>query len=164
MSDLSIKLFPDAVLRQECTRIRHFDEQLRSFIEHLKMTMYGQPGGIGIAAPQVGRAIQVALVDVSSKVSGAPLRVLINPKIRTQANAITFREGCMSLPHFTANVTRWSEVTVEFRSVEGQLQRCSAKGIEAICIQHEVDHLNGLLFVDRVTSLKSDVFRRKRYS
>jgi peptide deformylase len=158
-----IKTFPEAVLRRLCRPVSRIDKKTVQFVDKLIKTMKKQPGGVGIAAPQVGVATRIAIVDVRPKDPSAKQLILINPKIIKQAKKKTFREGCMSLPDFTANVTRWVEIEIESLGLDGNLYRHHARGIEAICVQHEIDHLNGMLFIDRVRSLKSDVFRRKRY-
>jgi len=163
MATHSIRTFPDPVLRKVCAPVKRVDAAIRRFTEQLTETMYQQPGGIGIAAPQVGVTKQIAIVDVSSKVTLAQRLVLINPKVIRHDGSRQLREGCMSLPDFTANVVRSVEIEVEYLDEDGELMCHQATGIEAVCIQHEIDHLNGLLFIDRVGSVKSDVFRRKRY-
>ena len=158
-----IRQFPDPVLRKVSAPVNKIDGALVSLVERLIETMRKQPGGIGIAAPQIGVLKRVAVVDVSPKVAQAKLLVLINPEIISLDKGETFREGCMSLPDYTANVKRWEGVRLQYRDMQFKLQEIMSSGLEARCIQHEVDHLNGILFVDRVSSLKSDVFRRKRY-
>jgi len=163
MPHFSIKKFPNPVLRKPCTLVKSIDKTTKAFIDRLIATMYAQPGGIGIAAPQVGISKQIAIVDVSPKDPKAQRLVLINPRIIRSQNKHIFREGCMSLPDYTANVIRYTHVELEYLNLSGRKLRFWAEGIEAICIQHEVDHLNGKLFIDRVASLKRDVFRRRRY-
>lgn len=163
MSKLKIRQFPDPVLRKVCAPVKHLDRDLPLFIDLLIETMRQQPGGIGIAAPQVGVLKRIAIVDVSPKVERATMKILINPVIVTLKEEHVLREGCMSLPDFTANVRRALKVRVRFQDRKLQWMEHFASGIEAHCIQHEIDHLNGILFVDRVGSLKSDVFPRKKY-
>ena len=163
MPELKICQFPDPVLRKISNPVEHFNRELESFIDRLIETMKHQPGGIGIAAPQVGVLKRVAVVDVSPKVKGATMKVLINPVIIALQEAQVLREGCMSLPDFTANVKRACRIHIKFQDRNLKWQEAFTSGIEARCIQHEIDHLNGILFVDRVSSLKSDVFPRKKY-
>ncbi len=131
--------------------------------EKLEETMEAQPGGIGIAAPQVGVLRQVAIVDVSPKEAGTQRLILINPVILERFEEKIVREGCMSLPHYTANVTRAGRIRLRWFDLEMRRREKVSSELEAICIQHEVDHLNGMLFLDRVGCLNSDVFRRKKY-
>jgi len=163
MTAWNIKQFPDQLLRRVSKPVDVIDSSIQLVARKLIQTMRQQPGGIGIAAPQVGILKRIAIVDISRKVKGASCHVMINPVIVKRAQKRTFREGCMSLPDYTANAYRWNEVVVEWCNLKGGLERYVAVGIEAICMQHEVDHLDGVLFIDRVGSLKSDVFRRLRY-
>ena len=163
MSSLKIRTFPDSVLRKVSEPITKVDRSIRSFVDRLIETMRHQPGGIGIAAPQVGVLKRVAIVDVSLKLPGARLLVMINPVIISAENYQVSREGCMSLPDYTANIKRAERLVLKWQDLGLKDHQMAAEGLEARCIQHEVDHLNGMLFVDRAASLKSDVFRRKRY-
>ena len=163
MSLLSIRKFPDPVLRKPAVPVERIDRRIRSFVDSLIKTMRNQPGGIGIAATQVGSLKQIAIVDVSLKVPNAGLVILINPVIVTFEDEEVFREGCMSLPDYTANVKRARRITVKYQDIELKSCEIITSGLEARCIQHEIDHLHGKLFLDRVASVKSDVFPRKRY-
>jgi peptide deformylase len=163
MPSLKIRTFPDAVLRKVSEPVSHRDHSVRALVDRLIETMRRQPGGIGIAAPQVGVSKQIAVVDVSSKISDALLLVLINPVIISAEDYQISREGCMSLPDYTANIKRAHRLVIKWQDLSFREHQMCAEGLEARCIQHEIDHLNGMLFVDRATSLKSDVFRRKRY-
>ena len=162
-SILKIRTFPDPILRKVCAPVEKIDAKLVAFIRALMKTMEAQSGGIGIAAPQVGVLKQVAIVDVTPKNPSAQRLVLINPVILERFDEKIIREGCMSLPHYTANIARANRVTIAWRDLSWKLQQNTFSGIEAVCLQHEVDHLNGMLFLDRVSCLNSDVFRRKRY-
>lgn len=163
MASSTIRQFPDPILRTVSAPVKKFDRTAESLVEKLITIMRSQPGGIGIAAPQIGVLRQVAIVDVSPKVSGAKMLILINPKIITLEKPAIFREGCMSLPDYTANVSRAERIHLKWQGMDSRERELVTSGLEARCIQHEIDHLNGLLFVDRVSSLKSDIFRRKRY-
>ena len=163
MSSLKIRTFPDSVLRKVSEPIAKVDHSICSFVDRLIETMRHQPGGIGIAAPQVGVLKRIAIVDVSLKVPGARLLILLNPIIISIENYQVSREGCMSLPDYTANIKRAERLVLKWQDLGLKDHQMTAEGLEARCNQHEVDHLNGMLFVDRAASLKSDVFRRKRY-
>ena len=117
MSDFSIRRFPDPILREISTPIERIDVPLRHFIDSLIKTMHQQPGGIGIAAPQVGIPKRIAIVDVSKKERGRKRLVLINPTVVEARHPIISREGCMSLPDFTANVKRFSEIYISWFDV-----------------------------------------------
>jgi len=162
MAVLPIRLFPDPILRKQCRLIRWPDPELEKFIGDLEETLYAQPGGIGIAAPQVGVGKRLILLDVSPKDPTKQLEIMINPFIRRTEGEILSREGCMSIPDYTANVKRFQRIFLEWTDKKGKARQRMASGIEAVCLQHEIDHLNGVLFIDRVVSLKTDVFPRKR--
>jgi peptide deformylase len=131
-------------------------------------TMRAAPACVGLAAPQIGELARVFCMDVSGHPkarSCAGLVVLVNPKIVDRHGAIIMREGCTSVPHMTGNIVRAAEVTVEgLEPRTGRVVRVSADGMEARCLQHEIDHLDGMLFVDRVTNESTDLFKRKTYA
>lgn len=155
-----ISIFPESVLRASCQNVLVFDEELQRIIARLDVTMRSQKHGIGIAAPQIGISLKVALVDVSSRVPGAEPLTLVNPEILSRGGLKISREGCMSLPDYTADLKRSEWVFVRWQDETGLYREKRAEGIEAICIQHEVDHLNGVLFLDRVACLKTDMYPR----
>lgn len=155
-----IKLFPDPVLRAKCEPVVRFDPDLARLAHKMQRIMRSQPHGIGIAAPQIGILKKVALVDVSARVSGAVFKVLVNPVILELKSEKSSREGCMSLPDYTAIIKRYEFVRLSWHDVTGRIHEEVFGGIEAVCIQHEVDHLAGTLFIDRVVSLKRDLIPR----
>lgn len=155
-----IRHFPDSVLRKICEPVSQFDEALENHIHDLVATMKHQAHGIGIAAPQIGIPKQIAVVDVSARVPGSQRLILINPSILELKEPRASREGCMSLPDYTANLKRYERVKLSWQSEKGVRHEKTFRGIEAVCIQHEVDHLNGVLFIDRVSSLKRDMIPR----
>jgi len=123
------------------------------------------PHCVGIAASQLGIDSRIIAIDVSlhpKQVDNHGQLILINPEIVSASGSQTFREGCLSVPDFTGNVTRANEVTVKARDINNNKIELTAKGFEATVLQHEIDHLDGILFLDRVSSLKTDVFRRKQ--
>jgi peptide deformylase len=143
--------------------VREWNRALENFLSDFIETFEAQPGGIGMAAPQVGHLERIVLLDVSRKQKAHGRMILINPVITEQSGSIIFREGCMSLPDFTANVRRSERVKVQAFNEKGNPFEIQCEGLEAVCIQHEIDHLEGKLFIHRVANLKTDVFRRKRY-
>ena len=157
-----IRHFPDSVLRETCEPVLHYDKALERLIADLSATLERQPHGIGIAAPQIGALKQVAIVDVSKRIPEARRLILVNPKILELRQERASREGCMSLPDYTANLKRYEIVKLGWEDERGAYQEKVFIGIEAVCIQHEVDHLNGVLFIDRVTSLKRDMIPRPK--
>ena len=128
--------------------------------------MVGAGHSVGVAAPQIGASQRVVVVDVShsklgKKENNHGLLTLVNPEIINSSGMKTMREGCMSVPDYTGNVDRAEEIVVQFLDRNGDEQVVRSGGFEAVAIQHEIDHLDGLLFLDRISSLKTDLFRRK---
>ena len=165
MPVLELLQYPDPRLKKVSTPVQDFTLELSNFIQDLETTMHAGPGGVGIAAPQVGRFERIALVDVSSK-TGIPHHgrlVLINPEILAWEGMVKGREGCMSVPDFTGNVVRAEQIQLRACNEHGQVQEYAMQGYEARAVQHEVDHLDGLLFLDRLVSRHHDLFRRKQY-
>jgi len=162
----SIIQYPDPLLKTVCAPVAEADADLDALVQDLIDTMVEAGHSVGVAAPQIGVCKRVAVVDVSKSKMGREnnhgLLVMINPHIVEQEGRETLREGCMSVPDYTGNVTRAENIVLQFRDREGREKVIRASGFEAVAIQHELDHLDGLLFLDRVSSVKTDVFRRKR--
>ncbi len=161
-----ILVYPDPLLKQVAAPVAGEDATVVDLIQDLVDTMQASGHSVGVAAPQVGDLRRVAVIDVSHSKLGQQqhnhgLLEMVNPQIIERSGNRTFREGCMSVPDYTGNVTRAEHIVVEFTDRKGQLRVVESRGFEAVAIQHELDHLDGLLFLDRVSSLKSDVFRRK---
>lgn len=157
--------YPDARLKQVCKPVENFDAELRAFIAELEATMRTGPGGVGIAAPQVGCFQRIAIVDISSKpkMPGHGRMVLINPEITEWDGMVMGREGCMSVPDFTGNVIRADKISFTAFDEFGEKHEYHSEAYEARAVQHEVDHLDGLLFLDRLVSRRTDLFKRKVY-
>jgi peptide deformylase len=148
---LPIHTLGDAVLRAPARRISKVDESVRDLARDMLRSMYTAKG-IGLAAPQVGVHRQLLVIDLDPDNPATPPMVLINPEIRSFGPSLdTYEEGCLSIPGVYLDVVRPSTVEVAFRDEMGRPQRIRADGLLARCIQHELDHLNGVLFVDRVT-------------
>ncbi|MBX9879474.1 MAG: peptide deformylase [Candidatus Obscuribacterales bacterium] len=167
MAVLPILTYPNALLKAVSEPVSVLDEQLLDFVEDLRETLYSHPGCVGIAAPQTGNLRRVIVIDAQRAKAGqdfnsGPL-VMINPEINWQQGDVLAREGCLSLPHLTANVRRARNIRVSYMDSQGTQHSLETRDFEARVILHETDHLDGLLFLDRVSSLKTDVFRRKRY-
>jgi peptide deformylase len=162
-----IRVYPDPILKQNCTPVDVADQGVDDLIQDLVDTMIASGHSVGVAAPQIGDPRRVVVVDVSKSKLGRDknhgLLVMVNPLILESEGRTTMREGCMSVPDYTGNVTRAASVLVQFQDRAGGEVVVNASGFEAVAIQHELDHLDGLLFLDRVSSLKTDVFRRKTY-
>jgi len=168
MAVLEILVYPDERLRAECDAVVDFDDpDFQGFLDDLIETMEAAPGCTGIAAPQAGRAIQVVVVDPGlarkPQEGHHGRQVLVNPEILSWDGMEMAREGCLSLPDYTGNVVRAKSIRIQFQDRYGKPQTFSAEDFEARLYQHEMDHLEGRLFIDRVVSRKSDLFSRKSY-
>ncbi len=129
-------------------------------------TMTAQAGCVGLAAPQINELVRLVVVDVTGHKKAATssgLLLLVDPEVVSESGSEVAREGCLSIPHLTANVRRATEIGVRARKPSGESVEFESEGFEARCLLHEIDHLDGLLFLDRVDSLATDVFRRKQY-
>lgn len=166
MAILDILEYPDERLKQVCEIVTQFDDELRNFIADLDETRLQAPGCVGIAAPQVGRFQRICIVDLGVMKKPQPNQghmVLINPEITEWQGYKKGREGCLSVPDYTGNVMRAEKIKLEAHNPEGELLQYSFEGFEARAVQHEIDHLDGLLFLDRLVSRRNDLFRRKNY-
>lgn len=160
MAVRKVLLYPDPGLKRVCEPAPEGDE-LAGIVEDLTDTMRSFPGCVGIAAPQIGYFSRVAVIDLSEH-KKAPesvhgLTVLVDPIVVSGEGSEVAREGCLSIPQLTANVRRYVDARVETRDGAHDFE-----GFEARCVLHEIDHLDGLLFLDRVDSLTQDVFPRKQ--
>lgn len=166
MAVLDILTYPDERLKQVSEPVTEFDQALQDFIADLEQTRRAGPGAVGIAAPQVGQFIRVVIVDVSQMKKPVPnhgYRVLVNPEITEWEGYALGREGCLSVPDYTGNVIRAERVHLEACDPDGNPLAFDMEGFEARAVQHEMDHLDGLLFLDRLVSRRNDLFRRKNY-
>jgi peptide deformylase len=167
MAVLPVLTYPNPVLKQVSRPVDQLETEVLSFIQDLSETLYHYPGCVGIAAPQTGVLQRIIIVDASRNrvpVANHGKLVLISPVIDFQEAEEVAREGCLSLPDFTANVRRASRIRCLSTGMDGAPVSVETSGFEARVILHEADHLDGILFLDRVSSLKTDVFRRKRYN
>ena len=166
MAVLEILKYPDERLKQMSEPVEVFDEALQSFVRDLEETRLAGPGAVGIAAPQVGRFQRIVIVDVSKMrkpVENHGHLVLINPEIMEWDGMAKGREGCLSVPDFTGDVVRAERISLKAFNPTGESFELETSGFEARAIQHELDHLDGLLFLDRLVSRRTDLFRRKVY-
>lgn len=161
MALLPIITAPDPRLKQVCPSVEQVDDEIRQLLEDMLETMYEAPG-IGLAAPQVGVLKRVIVVDVSREdEERAPLK-LVNPELTwVSDHDASYDEGCLSLPEHYAEVVRPAEIKVEYLDQDGKKQELAADGLLATCIQHEIDHLDGILFVDHISALKRNMILRK---
>ena len=160
--------YPHPVLKKVCNRVERIDQSIVDLVQDLLDTMRAGPGSVGVAAPQIGVTLRVCVVDVSKnrlgKENNHGLLCMINPEITARSGLAVMREGCMSVPDYTGDVDRATEITVRFDEPDGSQREINASGFEAVALQHEMDHLDGVLFLDRVFSIKTGLFRRKNYS
>lgn len=152
-----ILTYPNPVLKEHCQPVAAFGPELRGVLDKMLRTMYAGDG-IGLAAPQVGILERLVVIDISPE-RREPF-YFVNPQIISQSGTSTFEEGCLSIPDYRDTVKRSAEVTVQAQDADGKEFELSAAGLLAICIQHEFDHLDGILFTDRLSRLKREIFKR----
>jgi len=160
VSLLPICRYPDPVLRQKAQRVNNIDNAIQRLIDDMVETMYDAPG-IGLAANQVGRPLSVLVIHIQREESEYGLIVLINPEMVSCRGETTFEEGCLSVPEYYANVARHEEVVVCGLDRQGEKIEIAAGGLLAIALQHEMDHLEGKLFIDRISPIARDIFKRR---
>ena len=157
-----IVTYPDKFLRRAADEVTAFDDDLQVLIDDMIETMYDEPG-VGLAAVQVGDKRRVLVYDVTQTEGERQAKALINPKIVFREGSIlSEQEGCLSVPDFRADVQRDAHVKVEGLDRQGQPVEIDAEGFPAIVLQHEIDHLDGILFIDRISSLKREMYKRRR--
>jgi peptide deformylase len=169
MAVKTVLVYPDPLLKEISAPIVNFDDSVRSLLQDLVDTMVAAGHSVGIAAPQIGDLRRAVVVDVSTSKLGKKqenhgLMQMVNPEIIEREGSCEAREGCMSVPDYTGNVTRAEAIVVQYQDENNHRCVIRTEGFEAIAIQHEIDHLDGLLFLDRVSSLKTGLFRRKKSS
>jgi peptide deformylase len=161
MSLLNIRIVPDPVLRETCARVGLIDARIKKLAEDMLETMYHAPG-IGLAAPQIGLTERMLVMDVAGEDEPRKPYCLINPEIIWSSKETSvYKEGCLSIPEQYAEVTRPAEVRVRYETPVGTTEELQATGLLATCVQHEIDHLNGVLFIDYLSRLKRDMILRK---
>ncbi len=158
MALLHILQYPHPSLREKALPVTQFDKGITKLAEDMLETMYQAPG-IGLAATQVNHAIQLLVIDTSER-KNEPL-VIINPEITEYSNKVINEEGCLSFPDIYANIPRFEQVTIHYQDIDGKDQQLKADDLLAICIQHEMDHLQGKVFVDYLSSLKRNRIRKQ---
>ena len=161
MTIMPLVLLPDPILREVSKPVERVDESVRKFADSMLETMYEAPG-IGLAAIQVGEPIRMLVVDIAKDDQPKNPRVFINPEIvSTGDDASVYEEGCLSIPDYYADVERPATVTVRSLDRQGKEQVTEADGLLATVLQHEIDHLNGVLFIDHISKLKRDMVIKK---
>lgn len=161
MSIKPLIILPDPVLRKISTPIERVDANLQKLADDMLETMYQAPG-IGLAAIQVGEPLRLLVIDVAGKDEPKAPQVFINPEILWKSDEPNvYEEGCLSIPDYYAEVERPKRIRVSYLDRDGKKQECEADGLLATCLQHEIDHLDGVLFIDHISKLKRDMVIRK---
>ena len=161
MSQRNIVIEPDPILRKKSENLEKVDDELRKLMDDMLETMYAAPG-IGLAAVQIGILKRLIVIDISKKDEKKDPLFLINPEIISKSNnTSTYEEGCLSLPGYFAEIERPAECQVKYIDYFGKKKEIKATGLLSTCIQHEIDHLNGVLFIDYLSKLKRDMIVKK---
>ena len=163
MAILEIYTFPDPILRKQTKAVTVFDHELETTTQSMLETMYVS-SGVGLAAIQAGILKQIIVVDLKSGEEEISLRephVFINPKIVKQSGTTVSEEGCLSVIEFRGEIQRAEKIIVEYQDVTGKLQKMEAEEMMSICLQHEIDHLNGVLFIDHLPLLKQKMVKKR---
>jgi peptide deformylase len=155
--------FPDARLKRKSEPVAEITDEIRALAEDMVEVMYDEPG-IGLAAPQVGEAIRLVVMDTSWNEEDGEKdpRVMVNPEIIEREGTLTWTEGCLSVPDFQAEVERAERVVVRYTDLDGNAHEEDVTELRAVCFQHEIDHLDGILFIDRISRLKRSLYTQKR--
>lgn len=166
MAIRNVLVYPNPILKEEAAEVNEITPAVKQAIEDLLDTMKDSGHSVGIAATQIGELYRIVVVDASKnkkcKENHGEM-VMINPEILRWEGMVPFREGCMSVPDYTGNVNRAQKVMVQYLNEKMETKVIETEGFEAILLQHEIDHLDGVLFIDRIISKRTDLFRRKKY-
>ena len=160
MSIRDIVLYPHEVLSKKAAPVADVDDSVRQLVDDMVQTMYDAPG-IGLAAPQVGVLQRLTVIDVSREEEESDLRVFINPEIVRREGTIVWEEGCLSIPGVYEKVTRAENIVVQALDRDGKEFELEADGLLSVCIQHEIDHLDGVVFLQHLSSLKRRLALKK---
>lgn len=161
MSVKPLIILPDPLLRLQSAKVERVDAPLLKLADDMLETMYDAPG-IGLAAIQVGEPIRMVVIDLAKEGDPREPFIFINPEIVASGDGVNVHEeGCLSIPDYYAEVERPDTVTVSYLDAKGKQQELKAEGLMAVCLQHEIDHLNGTLFIDHISKLKRDMVVKK---
>ena len=160
MAVLEILKYPNPNLKKKSQPVEIIDPSLRQLVQNLAETLYAAPG-VGLAAPQVGVPLRLIVIDVTPVNQPKNLMVLINPEIVTSEGECTWEEGCLSVPDFNEEVKRKKKVVVRCQNLEGETVEIEGNDLLSVVLQHEIDHLDGILFVDHLSQLKRDLYKRQ---
>lgn len=161
MTLLPLVLLPDPILRTTSKAVEHVDDHLRKFADDMLATMYDAPG-IGLAAIQVAEPIRMIAIDLAKQDEEPQPQIFINPVVLARGDgASVYEEGCLSIPDYFADVERPDSIALSYIDLDGKQQEIHAEGMMATCLQHEMDHLDGVLFIDHISKLKRDMVVKK---
>lgn len=160
MAVVEIKKFPDPVLKKHAKAVDQIDGRIAGLLNNMVDTMY-TANGIGLAAPQIGVLERAIVVDTDTSDRGRKLVKIINPEVVEASGEITIEEGCLSVVNFTAEITRPRKILVKGWTVDQREISLEFEDIDAVCIQHEIDHLEGTLLVDHISRLKREMYRKR---
>ncbi|MFW6010906.1 MAG: peptide deformylase [Desulfosalsimonas sp.] len=162
MAVLEILTYPDPLLKEPAKPVESMDSQVRRVIDDMAETMYQAPG-VGLAAVQAGIDKRVIVFDPEADAERQNFQVLVNPKIiEATGTTVSENEGCLSVPDFRSDVERFERIVVEGLDMHGKNLKFEATGLLSVILQHEIDHLNGILFIERISVLKRQMYKRKR--
>jgi peptide deformylase len=160
MALLEIRTYPDEVLRKKAEPVEKVTAEIRELAQNMAQTMYAAPG-IGLAAPQIGESVRMIVIDILGGEEGGELHTLLNPEIVESTGESIGEEGCLSVPDVREEITRAQYVTVKAHDLDGNTVTLRAEDMLAVCLQHEIDHLNGVLFIDHLSRLKQTLLKKK---
>jgi len=160
MSIRQILKYPDPILRKKAQVITTFGKELQDLAKDMAKTMYEAPG-VGLAAPQIGESIQMIVIDISRDKDNQNYLVMINPIITNSEGSQVDEEGCLSVFDLTSNVKRKKKILVNFQDMDGNQHEMEAEDRLAVVLQHEIDHLHGILFIDHLSVLKRNLYKKK---
>lgn len=155
-----VLIYPDPLLKQKAKPVARIDDDIRQLVKDMAETMYAEEG-VGLAATQLGIPKRIIVIDTSPRQEGQKLHVFINPELVSAEGRTKYTEGCLSIPGEAEEIERFAKVSVRALNEEGQQFELEAEGLLAICLQHEMDHLDGVLFVDRLSALKRGLIRKR---
>ena len=161
MAILEILKYPAPILSKVAAPVKNFDGKTATLINDMLETMYAAPG-VGLAAPQVGVSRRIVVLDIDHENPGKQVYKLINPVVARAEGEVVWEEGCLSVVDYTAEVRRAAQVEVVAFDEKGKSVKIEAEGLLAVALQHEIDHLDGKLFIDRISRLKRDLYMRRR--
>jgi peptide deformylase len=160
MALLKIRTYPDPVLKEPAREVGDIDGRINALVDSMVQTMYAAPG-VGLAAPQIGESRRLVVIDIDHQNPGKRLLKLVNPQIIEREGSIIWEEGCLSVVDYNAEVKRSAKVLVRAYTPELKEIDVEADGLLAVVLQHEIDHLDGKLFIDRISRIKRELYRRK---